>query len=409
MLALCPCKTRTSQIIFKERQSAIEFYSSLSPPGTSARQNERTSPARRRGKQRIVTKDKPCPLRTRCHTNSLTLVPPPTCLFPYDKFTCSGETPATLPAGSETPFTDATHPRVFIPWSHITAAFPEDMRDAIATSPEKFIAAVPFGAGPKFYAENRRADLLLKTFLEDLDFPDKGKLTVSFPIEAKEDKKGRNKDEGRSRKTAFDKPWPLIITDFSEDFAKFLLWNQCFANGIACSFQGNVVSNDPDLIAEALACIKAATWPDVSIQNLVKHITQTQGRSGNPAELTVKMTQSWRLSYIETKNFKDDKGPVFLLTREPITDNLDMHRSIAAHIRKLKIRVNYQQLINVDKIVGCDWCKNQNHPSHACPFPEVDSTWYGPSTDERRLGMMKSETPKDDFRKRREDSPEPGG
>ncbi|KAG7450871.1 uncharacterized protein BT62DRAFT_1001716 [Guyanagaster necrorhizus] len=275
--------------------------------------------------------------------------------FPYDKFTRSGETPATLPAGSATPFTDPIYPRKI-------SAKP-------LPPPLKSSSAIPFGAGPKFYAENRKADLLLKTFLEGLDFPDKGKLTVFFPIEAKEDKKA----------------WAIT------------------------AFQGNVVSNDPDLIPEALACIKAATWRDTSIQTLVKRITQAQGRPGNPVELTVKMTQSWRLSYIGTKNFDDDKGPVFLLTEEPITDNLDLHKVIAAHIRKLKIRVNYQQLINVDKIIGCDWCKNQNHPSHACPFLGVDSTRYGPSTDELRLRMMKTETLKDAFRKQKEDSTKPGG
>ncbi|KAK0461474.1 hypothetical protein IW261DRAFT_1428569 [Armillaria novae-zelandiae] len=274
--------------------------------------------------------------------------------FPYDKFTRSGEPLALLPAGSAAPFTDATFPRVFIPWNHITMGFPEEICDAITDSPEKFITAVPFGAGPKFYADNRRADLLLKTFLDGLDFPDKGKLTVFFPLEAKEDKKSRSRDEGHSKRSAFDKPWPLVIMGFSEDFRKFLLWHQCFAtaahsvwnlvlfnpNALAwtiTTFQGNVISNDPELLAEALACIKAATWHDTSIQNLVKRITQTQGCSGNPAELTVMMTQSWCLSYIETKNFDEDKGPIFLLTGAPITNNLDLHRAIATHISRLRI------------------------------------------------------------------------
>ncbi|KAK0478558.1 hypothetical protein IW261DRAFT_1565532 [Armillaria novae-zelandiae] len=321
---------------------------------------------------------------------------------------------------------DATFPRVFIPWNHITAGFPEEIREAISASPEKFIAAVPFRAGPKFYADNRRANLLLKTFLETLDFPEKGKLTVFFPLEEKEDKKGHNREEGCSKRSAFNKPWPLVITGFSEDFGKFLLWNQCFATAshsvwnlipfnprelawTITAFQGNVVSNDPNLIAEVLTCIKAATWRDTSIQNLVKCITQTQGRSGNPAELTVMMTHSWRLSYLETRNFDDNKGPIFLLTGQPITDNLDMHRAITAHICRLRIRVNYQQLINVDKIIGCDWCKNQNHPSHACPFPEVDSTWYGPSTEELRLHLLKTDVPKQTFQKRKEDSANPSG
>ncbi len=346
--------------------------------------------------------------------------------FPYDRHSHPGEPPETLPAGSVTPFTDAVFPHVFIPWNHITARFPEEIRSAIATAPEKFIAAVPFGAGPKFYADNHRADLLLKDFLEGLDFPDKGKLTVFFPLEAKEDKKGKNRDRSRNRRSAFDKPWPLVVTGFSENFRKFLLWNQCFATATQlvwnllpfnlkalawtiAAFQGNVVTNDPELIAEALACIKDATWHDTSIQNLIKRITQSQGRSGNPVELMVQMTQLWHLSYVETKNLDDNKGPVFLLTGAPITDNLDMHRAITAHIHRLQIRVNYQQLINVDKIIRCDWCKNQNHLSHACPFPEIDSTWYGPSADELRLRMMKSEAPKDDLRKRREANTKLGG
>ncbi len=148
--------------------------------------------------------------------------------FPYDKLSRPREPPATFPTGSATPFTDAIFPHVYVSWNHITAGFPEDIHSAITTSPEKFIVAVPFGAGPKFYTDNCRADLLLKDFLEGLDFPNKGKLTVFFPLEDKEDKKKRNRDEGHSR-SAFDKPWPLVITRFLEDFRKFLLWNQCFA------------------------------------------------------------------------------------------------------------------------------------------------------------------------------------
>ncbi len=148
--------------------------------------------------------------------------------FPYNKFTCSGDTPATLLAGSAAPFTDTTFPRVFIPWNHIMAGFPEEIGNAITASPQKFITAVPLRAGPKFYADNRRADLMLKTFLKGLNFPDKGKLTVFFPLEVKEDKKSKSRDEGCSRRSAFDKPWPLIVTGFSEDFGKFLLWHQCF-------------------------------------------------------------------------------------------------------------------------------------------------------------------------------------
>ncbi len=183
---------------------------------------------------------------------------------------------------------------------------------------------------------------MLKTFLEGLDFLDKGKLTIFFPLETKEVKKSKNRDEGCGRRSAFDKPWPLIVTGFSKDFGKFLLWHQCFVTAshsvwnlvqfdpsalawTITAFQGNIVDNDPELIAEALACIKATTWHDTSIQNLVKCITQSQGRSGNSAELTVMMTHSWHLSYIKMKNFDNDKGLIFLLTGAPITNNLDFH------------------------------------------------------------------------------------
>lgn len=123
---------------------------------------------------------------------------------------------------------------------------------------------------------------MLKTFLKGLDFLNKEKLTVFFPLEAKEDKKSRNRDEGCTRRSTFDKPWPLIITGFSETFGKFLLWNQCFAMAsqslwnlvlfnpkalawTITTLQGNVVDNDPELITEALTCIKNTTWHNTSI------------------------------------------------------------------------------------------------------------------------------------------------
>lgn len=301
--------------------------------------------------------------------------------FPYNKLSCSGEKPSILPAGSATPFTDANFPRVYIPWNHLTAGFPEDLQNDIAASPNSFITAIPYGAGPRFYSENPRADLLLIEFLEGFDFPDKGSVTAFFPVESKEERKGRNK-EGRNRRSAIDKPWPLVITDISEDFAKFLLWHQCFATPsrvvwnfvpfnpkalawVIAAFQGNVVRDKAPLIADALASLKLAAWRDIPLQNLVKHITQAQGSFRNPVELTVRMTQSWHLLYVETKNLDNDKGPVFMLMGEPITDDLDFHQALTAHIRRLKVRVNYQQLLNVDKIISCDWCKNQDHPSHA--------------------------------------------
>ncbi|KAK0443028.1 uncharacterized protein EV420DRAFT_1068677 [Desarmillaria tabescens] len=346
--------------------------------------------------------------------------------FPYNKLACSGETPSVLPTGSATPFTNMAYPQLYVPWNHLTAGFPEDLRKAIANSPDKFMAGLPYGAGPKWYADNPRADLLLKEFLDGFDFPDKGPITVFYPVKEKVGKKGKIIEEGRKRKSAFDKPWPLVVTGISEDFMKYLIWQQTFAipscivwnfvlfdpkalAWVVAAFQGNIVRNDATLIAEALACLKVEAWRSVPLQNLVKRITQAKGKSGNPIKLTVKMTQSWRLTYVETKNLEDDKGPVFLLMGEPIMDDLDLHRALTTHIRNLRVRVNYQQLLNVDKIIGCDWCKNQNHPSHACPFPGVDSAWYGPTADELRLCMMKAGPPNDPGRKRKEGSSKPGG
>lgn len=345
--------------------------------------------------------------------------------FPYNKLSRSGEKPSILPAGSATPFTDADFPRIYIPWNHLTAGFPEDIQNNIMASPTSFITAIPYGAGPKFYSENSKADLLLMDFLEGFDFPDKGSVTAFFPVESKEEKRGRNKEEGRNRKSAFDKLWPLIVTGISDDFTRFLLWHQCFATPlrivwnsvpfnpkaltwVIAAFQGNIVHDDASLIAEVLACLKSAAWRDIPLQNLIKRITQAQGNFGNPVELTVRMTQSWRLLYVETKNLEDDKGPVFMLMGKPITDDLDFHRALTAHIQRLKVCVNYKQLLNLDKIISCDWCKNQNHPSHACPFPEIDSAWYGPTTEELRLRMMKAEPPKDSNWKQKEDNVKSG-
>ncbi|PBK80922.1 hypothetical protein ARMGADRAFT_859592, partial [Armillaria gallica] len=259
----------------------------------------------------------------------------------------------------------------------------------IAASPNSFITAIPFGARPKFYAENPRANLLLAEFLKGFDFSDKGTVTAFYPVESKEEKKGRSREDGHSRKSAFNKPWPLVITGISDNFMKFLLWQQCFAipsrvvwnfvsfnpkalPWVIAAFQGNIVRDNAPLIAEALACLKSAAWCDIPLQNLVKRITQAQGNFGNLVELTVRMTQSWHLLYIETKNLNNNKGLVFMLMGKPITDNLNFHQALTAHIQRLRVC-----LLNMDKIIGCDWCKNQNHPSHACPFPGVDSAWYG--------------------------------
>ncbi|KAK0454596.1 hypothetical protein EV421DRAFT_1896508 [Armillaria borealis] len=287
--------------------------------------------------------------------------------YPYNKFAGTGETPSILPAGSATPFTNAAYPRLYVPWNHLTAGFPKDLRNDIAASPDKFLAGLPYGAGPKWYAESPRADLLLKEFLDGFDFPDKGTISL-LPSRGKgreEGEKGRSQQEERLRQ-AMAALSSRVVWNFVPFNPKALAW-------VISAYQGNVVRNDQSLIAEALACLKVAVWRDIPLQILVKSITRARGKSGNPVELTVKMTQSWRLVYTETKNLDNDKGEVLLLIGEPITEDLDLHRALAAHIRRLRVRVNYQRLLNVDKIIGCDWCKNQDHPSHACPFPGIYS------------------------------------
>ncbi|KAK0443411.1 uncharacterized protein EV420DRAFT_1649195 [Desarmillaria tabescens] len=119
------------------------------------------------------------------------------------------------------PFTDATFPKVYVPWNHLTAGFPEDLWKDITASPNSFITVIPYGAGPKFYSENPRADLLLMEFLNRFDFPDKGAIMAFYPVEMGEERKGRNKEEGCNWKSVFDKPWPLIVTSISDDFMRF--------------------------------------------------------------------------------------------------------------------------------------------------------------------------------------------
>ncbi|KAF9018686.1 hypothetical protein BDZ89DRAFT_1073624 [Hymenopellis radicata] len=272
-------------------------------------------------------------------------------------------------------------------------------------TPDGCSMAVTQAAYPKiyWYADNPRADLALKEFLNAIDFAKKGSPRPFLPFETKEPKKGRD-GETRAKRSAFEKPWPIVIEGIAEEFREYLLWQQTFATQsrivwnfvpfdpeslpwIIGSYQGNIVSDDKDDIAEALACLKLEVWKSTAIQNLVKRIRQSQGKTGHPIDSVVEMTKSWRLVYIETKNLENDKGAVWSLMGLPITAELSEHRELAAHIRNLRVRVRYQMLLNVDKTIGCDWCKNHDHPSHSCPFPEIDPAWFGPTTAELRLRL----------------------
>ncbi|KAF8891530.1 hypothetical protein CPB85DRAFT_1441015 [Mucidula mucida] len=262
--------------------------------------------------------------------------------FPYDKLTFQeGNKPEMTPNGCSMPYTLAAYPKIYVPWNHLTAAFADPLRQAIMASPESFVAVIPLGAGPKWYADNPRADLMLKEFLNAIEFKKKGSPRSFLPFETKEPKKGKD-GEIWLKRSAFEKPWPVVIEGIAEEFRDYLLWQQTFATQsrimwnfvpfdpkslpwIIGSYQGNIISNDKDNIAEALACLKLEVWKSTAIQNLVKRIRQFQGKTGHPIDSVVEMTKSWRLVYIKTKNLDNDKGAVWSLMGLPITSDISKH------------------------------------------------------------------------------------
>ncbi|KAL0059038.1 hypothetical protein AAF712_014251 [Marasmius tenuissimus] len=321
--------------------------------------------------------------------------------YPYDKTTKATQTPPVQrPAGFSIPFTDQTYPRPYIPTKELMCNLADFERSLINKDWANLVVFVPHGGGPRWFEskEFEKAPVALLDWLRGVDFPDKGTLHIHLPVPRKE------------ADHAFGNPFTIILEGASAPFITFLL-DQCviplatkgatfYAHSLNPSNLSWVVTNlkagrnctirnDPEHMKEVLACIIEKIWDNKAVQTAARVIQQNRPTDVElarmtPQDIVVKITNSYRLTYIEDGNQNGEAEPRYQLLGKPVPDDPNEQRLFLNAIRQGKYNAGFEELLVDKRVIQCVWCKQENHARFTCPYPEHGEGWLGMSTEEMK-------------------------
>ncbi|KAJ3851385.1 hypothetical protein EV368DRAFT_83592 [Lentinula lateritia] len=266
---------------------------------------------------------------------------------------------------------------------------------------DSILAIIPYLAGPRWEAKyQEKATRALELFLKGIDFPDKGKITLSMSIPAS-DKDRRD----------FGGPWVIILDDISAAFREWLLdlglisltepgatflieSSKDKMSWVICNYSSSGVSDDAEDLANALTEIKRTIWRKETVRKLIADYVDNRRKSKEhtteAAVLAQKsltqvlddLTSSWRLVFISCNNKEGDPNPRLQLQGKPISNDPHEQREWLKLIRSTIIYVGFKQLKPDNRVIGCVGCKTETHPSWACPYPiNNEDRWLGPTED----------------------------
>ncbi|KAJ3735978.1 hypothetical protein DFJ43DRAFT_1150779 [Lentinula guzmanii] len=318
--------------------------------------------------------------------------------YPYGKLTRMNY--ANLeqkPAGYGINFTNRIFPRPYVPTPLLLKNMKDFQRDHVAKDRENVLGLVPYGAGPRWESKHGdRAIVAIRDWIMQVEFPEKGKCQVS-KVEAQTNKE----------RPDFGNPWTIILYDISPPFQAWLLdlgvvalsepgatfMVHSFAernmSWVLLNFIGPAVTEEEDERIEALTAIKEKIFTDRGANNVIRDLVAAKASEEEYPNIAKKshkqivamLTSSFRLAYIPC-NDKNDK---------------DIQRKWVLALRAIKYNVRFK-ILNHDKSdFGCVWCKGEDHPGHACPYPDFASEqtdtdeerWLGP-TREQMMTIMKN-------------------
>ncbi|KAJ3979085.1 hypothetical protein F5890DRAFT_1478814, partial [Lentinula detonsa] len=82
-------------------------------------------------------------------------------------------------------------------------------------------------------------------------------------------------------------------------------------------------------------------------------------------------------------NQNGDPNPRYQLRGKPISANKDIQRKWVVAIRAIKFNVHFKPLHPDKSEFGCVWCKGEDHPGYACPYPDYgEEKWLGPTKEQ---------------------------
>ncbi|KAJ3768285.1 hypothetical protein FB446DRAFT_792410 [Lentinula raphanica] len=334
--------------------------------------------------------------------------------YPYGKLTKANY--ANLeqkPAGYGINFTDRIFPRPYVPTPLLLKNTKDFQRDHVAKDRDNVLGLVPYGAGPRWESKyGDRAIVAIRDWIMQVDFPEKGKCQVSR-AEAQTHKDRRD----------FGNPWTIILYDISPPFRAWLLdlgvvalsepgatfMVHSFAernmSWVLLNFIGPAVTDEEDGRIEALIAIKEKVFADKGVEHVIRDLVAAQASEEEYPDIAKKshkqivamLTSSFRLVYIPCNDKNGKPCPRFQLRGRPISANKDIQRKWVMALRAIKYNVRFK-ILNHDKSdFGCVWCKGEDHPGHACPYPvfnsegtgEDEERWLGP-TREWMTNVMKN-------------------
>ncbi|KAJ3804679.1 hypothetical protein F5876DRAFT_2200, partial [Lentinula aff. lateritia] len=306
--------------------------------------------------------------------------------YPYGKLTKRNyDQLEQKPAGFGIAFTNRSYPRPFIPTALLLKNMKQFQRDLVAKDRDNVLALVPYGAGPRWETKFKgRALVAIRDWLLQVDFQNKGRVKVSEP-EAQSNKDRRD----------FGGPWAIILYDISAAFRLWLLdlgvvplsepgatfmvhsLEESKMSWILLNFTGPAVEEDGEDIIEALTEIKAKIFKDQGVQRVVQELAKAKESDTayanlakkSPTEILATITSSLRLAYIPCNDQRGDPNPRYQLRGKPVSPNKDLQRKWVTALRAIEYNVRFKRL-RPDKVdFGCVWCKGEDHPGHACPYP----------------------------------------
>ncbi|KAJ3721115.1 hypothetical protein C8R42DRAFT_642620 [Lentinula raphanica] len=327
--------------------------------------------------------------------------------YPYGKLTKANyENLEQKPAGFGINFTNRAFPRPYIPTPLLLKNMKDFQRDHIEKDRDNILGLVPYGAGPRWEAKfYPRVLAAIRDWITQVDFEGKGKCQVSR-AEAQSSKDRRD----------FGHPWTIILYDISPSFRAWLLdlgvvalsepgatfmvhaFDEKNMSWVLLNFSGPAVEEGEEERIEALTAIKKKIFKDRGVENVVRDLVATKTTEKEYPDIAKKshkqivsmLTSSFRLVYIPSNDKEGHPHPRFQLRGRPISTSKDIQRKWVMALRAIKYNVRFKPLHPDKSEFGCVWCKGEDHPGHACPYPDFNSggtdgdeeKWLGPTRDQ---------------------------
>ncbi|KAJ3999733.1 hypothetical protein F5050DRAFT_1709502 [Lentinula boryana] len=334
--------------------------------------------------------------------------------YPYGKLTRANY--ANLeqkPAGYGINFTNRIFPQPYVPTPLLLKNMKDFQRDHVAKDRDNVLGLVPYGAGPRWESKyGDRAIVAIRDWIMQVEFPEKGKCQVS-KAEAQTNKDRRD----------FGHPWTIVLYDISPPFRAWLLdlgvvalsepgatfmvhsFSERNMSWVLLNFIGPAVTEEEDGRIEALIAIKEKVFTDRGVDNVIRDLVAAKASEEEYPDIAKKshkqivamLTSSFRLVYIPCNDKNGRPCPRFQLRGRPISLDKEVQRKWVMALRAIKYNVRFK-ILNHDKSdFGCVWCKGEDHPGHACPYPDFvgertdadEERWLGP-TREQMTTIMKN-------------------